>query len=325
MGRKSADERIRVGAAGPRRGPTMLMASMTILLASGLPGDLSGQVFASSQNPVSTWAASRTCEAGGEPRVGLGVGTFHCRGGSCLVGGIWATQRGLAEESRRIVESEPGAWDFSVEPGLWEIQADGPLAGIAREGDALVAVNGAPVTTREAGRVLSGMRTDRPVRVTLRRGPRLVDAEVVPQERCDGFRVSSGPGEMPGYLERGPDGRVVRSDGVDRSLAAIPSASTTVRFAGAGLVMAGPAEMTVDAEGPSGLRFTGEAVVAEVVEGGAAQEAGIVPGEVVVSAEDRELTTVEGVAALGAAGPGEPVLLFVRRGNSGRQVVIHER
>lgn len=156
-------------------------------------------------------------------------------------------------------------------------------------------------------------------------GAGAVRVQVTPVESCAAFRVSSGPDEMPSYLEWNGRGGVVRRDRVDRSLAAIPEEVGSARFEGAGLVLAGATEIRVDEDGVASWRFAGEPVVAEVTEGGAADRAGIVPGEVVVNADTRPLTTVEGVAALMEAAPDRPVLLFVRRGQSARQVMIHER
>lgn len=277
------------------------------------------------QAQTSGSASSGGCEREGEPRPSLGIGTFHCQGGNCLVGGIYATQAGLPEATRQLLDHDPRAWDFSVEPSLWEIAPDGPAAGRVREGDVLLAVNGSPVTTREAGRALAGMEPGTPVELTLRRDGELVQVEMAPVEACGSFTVSTGPGEMPRFLRRDAHGRVVRvpQDGVDRSLSSIPTGVGTVRFAAAGLVLAGATEIRVAAGGSVSWWFADDPVVAEVPEGGEAQRLGIVPGEVIVTADDEPLTAPAGVAALAAAAPGHPVMLFVRRGRSFRQVEIH--
>lgn len=305
----------------PRMIASLLMAG-ALVAGSGEPAVAQG----------ASWAERRGCASDGEPWSGLGVGTYHCRGGSCVVGGVYA---GVSASARELVERAPGAWDFSVEPRLWEIRADGPARGVLREGDVLVAVDGMPVTTRAAGRALAEMRPGVPVELTVRRdAPASVEragvpmgrlrVEVVPVESCARFRVSSGPQEMPSYLER-TDGRVVQRDRIDRSLTPVPEGVGSARFEGAGLVLAGATAIRVDEGGDVRWRFAGEVVVADVMEGGAAARAGIVPGEVVVSADDQPLTTLEGVSTLMGAAPERPVLLFVRRGQTARQVVIHGR
>lgn len=309
LGRKHVGVTMRTG--------TRIALGVTICaVAAG--GPLEAQMWGS--------ATSRSCDRGGEPRPSLGIGTFHCRGGTCLVGGIYATQAGLPEATRGLLDHHPRAWDFSVEPSLWEIAPDGPAAGRVLEGDVLLAVDGSPVTTREAGRTLAALEPGTPVELTLRRDGDLVQVEIVPVEGCASFTVSTGPGEMPRFLERDARGRVgrVRRDRVDRSLSPVPTGTGTARFEAAGLVLAGATEIRVAPDGSVSWWFVADPVVAEVVEGGEAGRLGIVPGEVIVTADDQPLTEPAGVSALAGAAPDRPVMLFVRRGRSFRQVEIHE-
>ncbi|HZD03321.1 MAG TPA: PDZ domain-containing protein, partial [Longimicrobiales bacterium] len=273
---------------------------------------------------ASGWARGHTCERDGEPHASLGVGTFHCQGGSCLVGGIYATPgTGLSASALRLLDHEPRAWDFSVEPRLWEIEPGGPAAGRVHEGDVLLAVDGAPVTTREAGLTLSRMEVGTPVELTLGRGSEVVRVDIEVVESCSPLTASSGPEEIPVFLERDAAGRLVHRDRVDRSLAPIPTGVGSVRFEASGLVLAGATEIHVAPDGSTTWWFTADPVVAEVVEGSEAQRLGIEPGEVIVTADDEPLTAPAGVAALAGTGPGHPVMLFVRRGRGFRQVEIH--
>lgn len=61
----------------------------------------------------------------------------------------------------------------------------------------------------------------------------------------------------------------------------------------------------------------------EVRPGSPADEAGIRAGEQIVTADGLRVTEAEGAAALAAAGRGEDVQVFVRRGTSARRVTIH--
>lgn len=306
MGRRNMG----IVSRGGRISLTLLMASMTF------SGALQAQ--------RSSWAQSRSCKQGGSPHPSLGIGTFHCQGGSCLIGGVWATQgRGQAAAVQKLARQDPWAWDFSTEPRLWEIDPSGPAAGRIRDGDVLVAVNGAPVTTREAGRQLEAMKAGTAIELTLRRGGALVRTSVVPTERCDAYRVSSGPDSLPRFLTRDSRGVVSRRSPVDESLSPIPTGVGTVRFEAAGLVLAGATDLQVARGGQVRWRFVHDPVVAEVLEGSAAGRGGIVPGEVIIQAGVDSLTTTGGVAALAAAGPGHPVVLFVRRGQSFRQVTLY--
>lgn len=271
----------------------------------------------------SSSASGSTCGRDGSKQGDLGIGTFHCQGGSCLVGGIWATTTGEQLTAvRQLAQDAPHVWDFSTEPRLWEIDPDGPAANRIQEGDILVAVNGAPVTTRAAGRQLASMKAGTAVDLTLRRDGTLVRVEVVPSERCQPFTVSSGPAELPYFLTQDPRGVVRRRETVDRSLSRIPTGVGRVSFEAAGFVLAGATEVRVAAGGRVRWRFVDDPVVAEVLESGPADRNGIVPGEVIVQAGANSLTTEAGVAALASAGPGTPVVLLVRRGQSNRQVEI---
>jgi len=71
---------------------------------------------------------------------------------------------------------------FGTEPRLGGIH--GPAAGRLREGDVLVALDGQPITTSEAGDRLASVRRGERVRVTVRRGGQLQTVDVVAAERC---------------------------------------------------------------------------------------------------------------------------------------------
>jgi len=75
-------------------------------------------------------------------------------------------------------------WRFFEEPRVSEIDPAGPSMGRLKEGDALVAIDGALITTSEAGRKIGALDPDRTVKLTVRRDGRTVDVRVRPRSRC---------------------------------------------------------------------------------------------------------------------------------------------
>ena len=114
--------------------------------------------------------AGRTCSEGRPPAGQPGVGLLHCVGGSCEI----FVRRGGVVFHR-----------FSSEPRVWRIAPDGPAAGRLREGDVLVAVDGALVTSVEGGLRLANLAPGRPVRLRVRRAGRELEVEIVPRLGCD--------------------------------------------------------------------------------------------------------------------------------------------
>ncbi len=83
-------------------------------------------------------------------------------------------------------DNELGSWQWSFrqEPRVDDVRTDGPAFGRIRRGDVLVAVDGALITTRSGSRRWSQMRPGQPMTVTVRRGNREREVELVPGSRC---------------------------------------------------------------------------------------------------------------------------------------------
>jgi len=115
-------------------------------------------------------AAQTVCDADGRgPAAQPGFGLLQCVGGGC---GIYGGTR-TAPEHR-----------FTVEPRLWHIAHPGPADGVLEEGDQLVAVDGAPITTRIAGRRLAQLVAGAPVALTVRRTGTLRTVRITPATGC---------------------------------------------------------------------------------------------------------------------------------------------
>lgn len=107
----------------------------------------------------------------GHPQTGdIGISHLLCVGGSCSVN--LRTNRGYAH-------------DFSTEPRIQGLEKDGPAWGKLQDGDILVAVDGALITTLEGGRRLANLTPGKPVTLSIRRGGREIDVTVVPRRGCN--------------------------------------------------------------------------------------------------------------------------------------------
>jgi hypothetical protein len=105
----------------------------------------------------------------------LGIGQLLCLGGDCKI---------YAKSGDRLVHQ------FATEPRLQAIDPGGPSAGLVKEGDVLVAVDGLFVTTAEGGDRLANLKPRTVVQLHLRRGDRDIRLNVTPREGC-GFQSLS--------------------------------------------------------------------------------------------------------------------------------------
>jgi hypothetical protein len=75
-------------------------------------------------------------------------------------------------------------WKFFEEPRIGAIDPSGPSYGRLKDGDVLVAIDDALITTSEGGRKLGALDPDHPVKLTVRRDGKTVDVKVRPRSRC---------------------------------------------------------------------------------------------------------------------------------------------
>jgi membrane-associated protease RseP (regulator of RpoE activity) len=75
-------------------------------------------------------------------------------------------------------------FEFGGEPVIEGVRENGPGAGRLREGDAIVAIDGQLITTREGGRRYTAVNPGDLVRLSIRRGGRVQEVQVRAGERC---------------------------------------------------------------------------------------------------------------------------------------------
>jgi hypothetical protein len=230
-------------------------------------------------------ADAQTCADGIPPTATLGIGLLQCVGGSCTLNARDGAGR---------------AHDFSTEPRVWRL--DAPAAGVLRDGDQILAVDGALITTRDGGRRLANLRAGAPVALRIRRGRAEMRVSVTPRPGCN------------------PPSLAVTAT------AARPETPERGSAEGRGAEDAGPRiyfGMELDC-GDCGWRREGDAWrwhstepmrVKAAVPGSPAQRAGLRPGDVVLRINGHELTDRGAGQFFDRLSPGHPVRFEVRRGS----------
>lgn len=147
-----------------------------------MPGMMVGAAFRSifARRLAMAMALALTLAAGavqaqscgdGVPRTAtLGIGQLQCVGGSCTLNARDGAGR---------------THDFSTEPRVWRLEPDGPAHGVLRDGDQILAVDGALITTPEGGRRLANLRAGVPVALRIRRGGAEMRVAVTPRPGCN--------------------------------------------------------------------------------------------------------------------------------------------
>jgi C-terminal processing protease CtpA/Prc len=156
-------------------------------------------LFASTVAYGSEWArpdANGRCPEEHPVSGDIGITRLVCRGGFCTV-----NERAAAGSYTHV---------FSSEPEIAGLASDGPGAVSLREGDLLVAIDGAPITTADGGRRLANMAIGVPTRFAVRRNGRTVDAVIIPVAGCSmptltvyGGRAAAAPQSITPPVEFG--------------------------------------------------------------------------------------------------------------------------
>ena len=143
---------------------------------------------------VAFWLVMLSCSAaaqeaapaksGSRDAKPAGSATAGCKDAADKIGDLGITSmsfRGSMTYNRETGERD---WYFQAEPEIHKIDPKGPAAGKLEGGDVIVAIEGLPITTRQAGQKFANVAPGENVKLTVRRGNRLVDTTVVPRGVC---------------------------------------------------------------------------------------------------------------------------------------------
>jgi C-terminal processing protease CtpA/Prc len=222
----------------------------------------------------------------GKPLTGdIGIGYLICFGGACMVN-----------------ERDGGGYrhSFSSEPTIASIGSGSPAAGILRESDVIVSVDGALITTREGGRRLASLTPDVPVRLRVRRGSIEREEVLVPIRGCN-----------------------------------MPSLTVTSRAKVSSEMVEQPAQapidfgMQLDCNECGWRREGGRLVwraddfprVVSVLRGGPAERAGIQPGDVLLRIGEHSIVDARAGETLASLPPGRGIPIQIVRG--GNKLVVN--
>lgn len=112
------------------------------------------------------------------------VPTPDCADGAAPIGWLGIVSLSTADvHIARFGDGPPEVW-FRREPSVSSLASDGPADGKILPGDTIVSIDGRLITTRDAGRSLVRPEPEEPLRLTVRRGERLIEFDVTPVARC---------------------------------------------------------------------------------------------------------------------------------------------
>lgn len=131
--------------------------------------------------------AQSVCGRSTRPYGDIGVGLYQCVRADCLVAG------------RNRLGS---VHVFNVEPSLWHISA--PAAGLLKDGDVLLAIDGHPITTPAGGARLAIIRPDEHATLLVRRDgiERVVHLTAVPSCEHPSIQITNSDGGPPAEVSR---------------------------------------------------------------------------------------------------------------------------
>lgn len=249
----------------------------------------------------------------GHPVTGdIGLSHLLCVGSSCSVN--LRTDRGYVH-------------DFSTEPRIRGLEENGPARGKLQEGDILVAVDGALITTREGGRRLANLTPGKPVTLRVRRGAQEMDVTVVPRPGCNMPQLAVLDGGPPGVtraIRKTPGEPATPPVQTPPELPRLPEpAAPRIDF---GMeIECGSCGWRQEPGGGLIFQTIESPRVLSIEEGGAADEAGLRPGDILLKIDGRPFKSPDGAEHLGTLLPNQQVTLEVGRGGSLRTIRIVPR
>lgn len=264
-----------------------------------------------------------------------GSGDPGCKDERKRVGDLGIQGMSMKGSLTHVTKTGENEWHFQAEPKILKVDPEGPAAGILKQGDVIVAIDGVPITTRKAGQRFGNLVPDEPVELSVRREGRVIATVITPRAVC--------PEDHP------MDIASLAKGGVDTELANLSEALESLsRLSEMGIEVPELPEfpdLAVLPEMPKfdfrprawfGMQIScGECTVKmskedhslqwlfdnppeiETVEpGGPAAEAGLEPGDVLTHVDGVKLDTKKGGELFSSIEPGDTVEWKARRGGN---------
>jgi len=219
-------------------------------------------------------------------------------------------------------------WRFRSEPVVRGVKDGSPADGLIKPGDAITAIDGLLITTREGGERFATVTPGQKVTFTVRRGDRVAKVEVVAAGSCQRVTRRHDLGDIEVDVEAAP--RPPAPPRTARPLREAPEARAVPRIAiralpggwfGFGISCNCVIRRAKGSESAV-WEFNEPPEVYSVEAGSPADRAGLRRGDILLEIDDVELTTDEGGRRFGAVEPGEEVRFTYRRGGETRSVTI---
>lgn len=268
---------------------------------------------------------AQTCPADQEWVVGLGIASFEC---NC---------------SYTSLPDGTSYWVFRSEPIVLRTREGGRAARVIRRGDAIVAINGTLITTREAGHRFANLRAGEKVTLTIRRDDRVSRLELVAEGHCEhgavpAPEVEAVPDVAP-YVTGVPLAEPIPAPLTEpiraRLIEPIPAPLVAPILAqglpfrslhpagwfGIG-ISCRDCKIDVQPDSVAVWEFSEPPEVSMVEPGSPADRAGLRRGDVLVEIDGLPLVSEEGGRRFGAVKPGETVRLTYRRGGTSQTVSV---
>lgn len=258
-------------------------------------------------------------------------GQVACPSGQSLRGHL-----GVEIECDCTVSRSPTAerpWTFRSPIRVAAVERGGAAAGVLREGDLVLAVDGAPVTTPVGARRLAGLRPGERAVLRVRRGGRTLALPLTTGGVCSGDPRAIGA-TAPRALPRAPAAPSRPSSAAPRAAPAgvrqggravpvpTPPDLQPAGWMGFGLACSG-CGWAREADDPAPYwESSAPPRIHAVAAGSPAERAGMRAGDVLTDVDGYPVASRQGGRALGAVRPGQRVRLRIRRGGGSREIAL---
>ena len=255
--------------------------------------------------------AARSCAA--DEIVGwVGLQELDC---NCTITG--------ARGGRTASQDEEPRWSFRSEPVVGTVAPGSPAAGVLRDGDVIVAVDGHLITTAEGGRRFGRPVPDRPLVLRIRRDGREMNVRLTPLALCRTDRrlgaqtprsptATATPRRAP-QPSRAP-GRA--SPAPPTPPPPTPQALLPTGRLGFGVSCSACGWTRPETGGEPRFFFEGPLQVYSIEPGSPADRAGLRRGDVITHVDGLAITSDGGGRRIADIEPHESVRYTIRRGTS---------